>query len=280
VDLTFQANSSLHVFSETLVLDQVTPLILTFNEAPNIGRTLERVRWAHDVVIVDSFSTDETLVIVSRFSNARLFQRKFDAHSEQWNFGLEQTGIRTEWVLAMDADYIISDKLLREIEALTPEVDVAGYRVPFNYCVQGQPLSATVYPSVIALYRRERAKYVQDGHTQRVQVQGKVADLSGVILHDDRKPLSRWVASQDQYMRLEANKLINAKFSQLNWTGQIRKLRVVAPFAVLFYCLFVKGLALNGRAGVLYSFQRSFAELLLSLHLLSHDVMSHVTSLD
>ena len=81
-------------------------------------------------------------------------------------------------------------------------------------------------------------------------------------------------------MRLEAEKLLNANWSGLGWSGRVRKLRVVAPFAMLFYCLFLQGLVLDGRAGLFYSFQRAFAELLLSLHLLRHDLSSGTKGAD
>jgi len=262
------------------VLDQVTPLILTFNEAPNIGRTMECLAWAKDIVVVDSFSTDETVDIVGRYSNARIFQRKFDDHAHQWNFGVKETGIGSEWVLALDADYMVSEDLRREIGSLTPDAGVAGFRASFIYCIEGRPLRATVYTPVTVLFRRERAAYAQDGHTQRVQVDGKIATLSGAIFHDDRKSLSHWVASQDRYMRLEAEKLLYTAWSNLGWSGRIRKLRVVAPFAMLFYCLFVQGLILDGRAGLFYSFQRAFAEFLLSLRLLQHDLSSRSKEAD
>src|SRR5258708_7588126 len=82
------------------MLDQITPLILTHNEAPNIGRTLAELSWASDIVVVDSFSDDETLEIVSRFPQVRVYQRQFDSHENQWNFGLRETGIDSEWLLA------------------------------------------------------------------------------------------------------------------------------------------------------------------------------------
>jgi SAM-dependent methyltransferase len=247
---------------------------LTFNEAPNIGRTLQGLLWAKEVIIVDSFSTDETVAIASQFSNVRVVQRNFDDHAHQWNFGIQETGIETEWVLALDADYVVSKNLLSEIQSLRPEMAVAGYRASFRYCIEGIPLRATVYTPVTVLFRRERAEYDQDGHTQRVKVDGRINELSEAIFHDDRKSLSRWVASQDRYMRLEAEKLINSDWSSLSWTGRIRKFRFAAPFAMLFYCLLVKGLVLDGRAGICYSFQRVFAELLLSLHLLQNDLLS------
>ena len=60
------------------MLDQITPVILTYNEAANIGRTLERLAWAREVVVVDSLSTDDTVAIAGRFPNTRVVQRPFD----------------------------------------------------------------------------------------------------------------------------------------------------------------------------------------------------------
>src|SRR6266699_2830500 len=100
------------------MLDHITPLILTYNEAPNIRRTLEQLRWARDIVVVDSFSDDETLEIVSSFPQARVFQRQFDSFASQCNFGLRETGIDSEWVLSLDADYILTPELIKEMAAL------------------------------------------------------------------------------------------------------------------------------------------------------------------
>lgn len=252
----------------------ITPVILALDEAPNLARTLEKLVWARDIVLVDSFSTDTTLEIAARYSSVRVFQRQFDDHASQWNYAISHTSIQSDWILALDADFVLSEKLIDELGSLAPPANVSGYRARFVYCIEGHPLRATVYTPVTVLFRRGRAVYARDGHTQRVKIDGNVVDLSGVIFHDDRKSLSRWVASQDRYMRLEAEKLANANraWSNLDWAGRIRKLRVVAPFAMLFYCLFVKGLVLDGRAGLFYSFQRAFAELLLSLHLLQHDL--------
>src|SRR5690349_23826295 len=97
-------------------LDEITPVILSFNEAPNIGRTLERLVWANRVVVVDSFSDDETGSIVARYLKAEMFQRRFDSHANQWNFAIHETGIDTDWVLALDADYQVPDELVRELE--------------------------------------------------------------------------------------------------------------------------------------------------------------------
>src|SRR5437588_10859384 len=97
----------------------VTALILTFNERENIGRTLAALSWGRQIVIVDSFSTDETIEIgKAMHPNITIAQGRFDTHATQWNFGLAQ--IRTWWVLALDVDYELSLELSREIAELKP----------------------------------------------------------------------------------------------------------------------------------------------------------------
>ncbi|HEX9555678.1 MAG TPA: glycosyltransferase, partial [Reyranella sp.] len=71
------------------MLAEITPVILTYNEAANIGRSLERLTWARQVVIVDSGSTDETLSIAGRYANVRTVYRPFDTHARQWRFAVE-----------------------------------------------------------------------------------------------------------------------------------------------------------------------------------------------
>jgi hypothetical protein len=111
-------------------------------------------------------------------------------------------------------------------------------------------------------------EYVQDGHTQRVSLKGGIADLGSRIFHDDRKPIGQWLMAQSRYMRLEAEKLGRARFSELSAADKSRRLIVVAPAAMFLYCLLVAGNILDGRAGLFYALQRTVAELILSLYLL------------
>jgi glycosyltransferase involved in cell wall biosynthesis len=254
------------------MLDLITPLILTYNEAPNIERTLEQLCWARDIVVVDSFSDDETVEIASSFPQVRVVQRKFDNHGGQWNFGLNETCISTEWVLALDADYMLTPKFVDELRSLRTTVETNGYQADFTYCVNGRSLRSGLLPLLTVLYRRNSASYIQDGHAQRLVVEGQVETLRTPILHDDRKPLSRWFQSQQRYMALEAKKIVSAEAETLGIADRVRRLRVIAPLAVLFYCLIVRGGVLDGWAGFYYAFQRMLAELLLSLYLIEQDL--------
>lgn len=253
------------------MLEKITPLVLTYNEAPNIARTLEKLRWASEVIVVDSFSTDDTAEIVSLFPNVRFFQRPFDLHASQWNFGLTETGIKTDWVLGMDADYVLTDEFIGELDRLQPCDGINAYRARFVYCINGKQLISGIYPPVSVLYRRQKAYYLQDGHTQTLISEGEMRQLVAPILHDDRKPLSHWLGAQSRYTKLEAGKLLSSTNERLSWTDRIRRWRIVAPPVMLLYCLFIRGGILDGRAGFYYAFQRMLAELMLSLYLLEHD---------
>lgn len=250
------------------MLDQITPLILTYNEAPNIGRTLEALKWARDIVVVDSFSDDETVEIASSFPQVRVVQRAFDSHRNQWEFGLRETNIETPWVLTLDADYVVTNEAVAELEGIEPDSDVAGYTAKFAYCIHGKKLHSGIYPSVTVLYRREAASYVQDGHTQRVVVEGTVRELRSVLLHDDRKPLRRWLDSQARYAELEGQKLLTAEREALNLRDRLRLCLVVVPAMMPFYCLIARGGVFDGWPGFYYAFQRTLAELMLSLYLI------------
>jgi len=247
------------------MLDQITPLILTYNEAPNIARVLAGVSWAKDIVVVDSFSDDETVAIAKSFPQVRVFQRVFDNHRNQWEFGLKETGITTPWVLALDSDYVVSTEISAELQQLRPEA--VGYRAKFVYCINGKRLRSGIYPPVTVLYRRDAASYVQDGHTQRVTVQGTIGELRAPLMHDDRKSLKRWFRSQARYTELEAQKLLAADALELGLADRMRRWVVVVPPAMLVYCLIVRGGILDGWQGFYYAFQRTAAELMLAINL-------------
>jgi glycosyltransferase involved in cell wall biosynthesis len=245
-------------------LQSITPLILTYNEEANIARTLDSLKWARQILALDSESTDRTTQIISRCDRVTLISRSFDSHTEQWNFGLEQ--IRTPWVLTLDADYVFPDSFADELNSLVPQHN--AYTARFRYCIDGRPLRGTLYPPRVVLFQASRFRYRHDGHTQLLDVSEQTGRLKSVILHDDRKPLSRWLESQAKYADLEAEKLMSFAAGELSWKDRLRKKIVFAPVLTLLYCLFRKGLILDGWPGIYYTLQRVYAELLLSMKLL------------
>lgn len=254
------------------MLEEITPVVLSYNEAPNIGRTLDRLRWAREVIVVDSFSSDETMVIASQFSNVRIFQREFDDFAGQWQFAINGTGITSEWVLTLDADFIVTPETVQELASLRPAPTTHVYKSQLTYCIEGRQLRSGLLPALPVLYRRREAILTADGHAYRVDFSGDTQMLRSRILHDDRKPLKSWIEAQAKYAALESEKLLSARRQDLGWPDRVRLLRVVAPLAILIYCLVFRGGLLDGWRGIFYAWQRMFAEILLSLYLIEHDL--------
>lgn len=252
-------------------LHHITPLILTWNEEPNLRRCLERLQWAREVLVVDSGSTDMTTAIAAEFSNVRLIVRAFDDHTTQWNFGVDATG--TPWVLSLDCDYVLGAGFELELSRLREAEDMDAYHASFRYLIFGKALRACLYPPRAVLFRKDRCRYVADGHTQILQVgSGRAGQLATRIDHDDRKPLSRWFSSQDKYACLEAEKLLALPSSALSFQDRIRRTMILGPVVVFFYTLLGRQAVLDGWAGWYYTFQRTLAEIMLSLRLLEDRV--------
>ena len=246
-------------------LQQITPVILTFNESANVARTLEPLRWAQRIVVLDSGSSDNTIELCHQFVNVQVYERPFDRHAEQWNYGLSV--VQSEWVLALDADYVTDAAFAAELESTVVEPGTAAFFAEFIYCMFGRPLRASLYPPRAVLFRRDKARYLQDGHTQLLKFEGNAGRLRTRIRHDDRKPLGQWLEAQDRYARLEVEKLTSAT-APLGFRDSLRKLMFVMPLVMPFYCLIAKGLIFDGAAGLHYTFQRTMAEMILSLRLI------------
>lgn len=257
------------------IFEQITPLIITYNEAPNIGRSIEKLSWADKIIVIDSYSNDATLEILESYSNVQVFQREYDTHGNKWNYGLQQ--VKSKWTLALDADFILRDEFVEEIRNIPDDTPIDCYSVTFKYCALGKPLRSSIMTPRQVLFRTDKVSYIDDGHTQVLRVNGNSGMLSSYIYHDDRKPLSRWFLAESRYSKLEAEKLLKTPLSQLNFPDRIRRQKVIAPILVPLYCLFFKGGIFDGSPGVYYAFQRTISELFLAIHIIEGEWLAKET---
>lgn len=248
------------------MLAHITPVVLTYNELPNIARTLSHLGWAKDVVVVDSGSTDGTLEELARWANVRVFSRPFDTHADQWRYAVTETAIRTPWILRLDADYQLTDELVEELRSLNPQAEISAYAIAFDYAIHSRKLRASLYPPNTLLLRRGRFDVRDNGHTESWVVDGPVQFLRGRVIHDDWKSTRSWINAQTRYMSRELTKLSSGDGRRLR--DRLRLIPPIMPIAIFFYCLFGKGLIFDGRAGLFYALQRLTAEAVLSLMVL------------
>jgi hypothetical protein len=126
-------------------------------------------------------------------------------------------------------------------------------------------LLSSLYPPKTILLRRGHFTIRQDGHTEAWMIDGGVGALKNKIIHDDWKKTDSWLSAQARYMHLEKHELTTGPQGFRDW---LRAHPPLMPLTLLFYCLFGKGLILDGRAGLFYSLQRMIAEATMSLMVL------------
>jgi hypothetical protein len=261
-------------YSNARMLDAITPVLLTCNEDVNIARTLANLAWAKDIVVVDSGSTDGTLARLAAEPRVRIFHRKFDTHPAQWRYAMQETGISTPWALRLDADYQLSDRVIAEIASLDPESGISAYVASFDYAVFSHKLISSLYPPKPILLRRGEYSISDQGHTEGWVVPGRTANLNARIVHDDWKSMRQWVIAQVRYMSREQAKLRLTRSGMRDW---LRMHPPLMPMAVFIYCLFGRGLLFNGKAGLLYTLQRTIAESILALFILESSLLGKNT---
>jgi glycosyltransferase involved in cell wall biosynthesis len=242
------------------LISQIHVFVLTKNEAPNIGRVLEKLGRFARVIVLDSGSTDATREIACTFPNVDWQERAFDNATNQCNYVLEKLLSGCEWVLSLDADYVLSDALLEELETLQP-ADFNAFEARFVFCMDGHALPGSFYPPRTVLFKPKFAHYEQFGHTQRLSVQGPVGQLRGKILHDDRKDFAYVLRNQKRYAAMESVYLRETAFSKLSFPGRLRKTGMIMPLLAPIVALCSKGSFLHGRPAWKYAYFRWIAEL-------------------
>lgn len=249
-------------------------LIITHNEEVNIKRSLDSLTSFADILVIDSGSTDKTIAITENYNNTRVVYRMFDTFASQCNYGLDY--LTSEWVLSLDADYVVTKDLEEEIHMVLSDKNQSlemynGFFIAFKYCINGKGIHSGLLPPRACLYRRMFARYEDVGHAHKVLIKGNIGTLRSRILHDDRKSSWVWLKNQKRYQSIEARMLLQTPSSHLPIQDKIRKHTFIAPFIVFIICLIVRGGLLDGKEGMIYAFQRLVAESLLYLEIHNSD---------
>jgi glycosyltransferase involved in cell wall biosynthesis len=259
----------------------VSVLVLTRNEEVNIAACLESVRWADEVFVVDSFSTDAT-VEICRSMGAKVFSHALEGYAVQRNWALANLPFSNDWVLMLDADERVPDALALEIAAAISNGGNgrAGFYLRFRHIFWGAWLKhGGLYPTwLLRLFRHDCARFEDRPMNEHVILNGAAGFLTEPFEHHDRKPLSDWVAKHTRYADLEAEEFLRETFAG-GYSASIRprlfggqaerkrwiKLKVwnrmpllARPFLLFFHNYFLKFGFLDGRAGLIYHVLWSF----------------------
>jgi glycosyltransferase involved in cell wall biosynthesis len=184
----------------------VSVLVCTKNEERNLPACLEALKFADEVVVLDSFSDDGTVALAQALG-AKVVQREFDNFSAQKNWALDNLDFRHPWVLIVDADERITPKLAREIAAAIRQPgDKAGYYVARKNFFAGVWIRhGGWYPDWnLRLLRRGRGHYEARLVHEHPLLDGPAGYLENPLIHYDYKGIERYFDRHNTYSGMEA----------------------------------------------------------------------------
>jgi len=177
---------------------KVSVTVITRNEAADITAALASVRWADEIVVVDSESTDDT-VALARQVTERVIVRPWAGYVAQKNFAASLAS--HDWILSLDADERITPALAQEIQATLNNPTHKAYRIPRVTWHLGRWIRTTDwYPDdQLRLYDRRSAKWTGRYVHEAVTVNGTIGRLNGEIEHYAYRDISDHLETIDRY---------------------------------------------------------------------------------
>jgi glycosyltransferase involved in cell wall biosynthesis len=184
----------------------ISILILTLNEEQNLPECLDSVKWVDDIVVLDSYSNDQT-VEIAKAAGARVVQRRFDNWAAHQNWAVENIPFKHPWVFYLDADERMTAGLRQEIEAIAN--DPGEKRVAF-YCgrknfFMGKWLKHSFRTeAIMRFFRPDKIRFERLVNPTPV-IHGAHGHLRARLLHYNfSKGLTEWIAKHNQYALFEA----------------------------------------------------------------------------
>lgn len=192
-------------------MPKLSVTVITFNEESNIKDCLESVKWADEIVVVDSESVDKTVDIAKAYTSA-VFTKKWEGYSIQKSFALENTS--NEWVLSIDADERVTPELKNEIlNLLVEEPALDGYYIPRKNFFLGKEIkNCGWYPDYqMRLFRKSRTVVDPRKVHEGFLVAGNTGHLNNPFIHFTHNNLHDTFKKINEYSTLEAEELYQRK---------------------------------------------------------------------
>lgn len=195
----------------------VTAVILTYNEQKHLRRCISNVRKvASSVVVVDSFSTDETVRIAEELG-AVVLQHPYVNQAQQFNWALGQLACKQgDWVLRLDADETLTEELIAQITTRLPGLgsEIAGVYWGRRMTFQGRLIRhGGVFPAqVLRLFRYGSGMSENRWMDEHIKVEGATTKFDGEMIDDNLNTLTWWTSKHNDYASREAVELLNLEF--------------------------------------------------------------------
>lgn len=257
--------------------------ILTYNEELDIAACIESALLSDDVVVVDSYSSDRTVEIASRY-DIRVVQHRFESHGRQRTWMLEEVPAKHDWIYILEADERMTPELFQECLEAIKTSEYVGYYAAERVMFMGRWIRhSTQYPRYqLRLLQRGKVWFTDYGHTEREVCEGATNFLKETYPHyTSGKGLSRWIDKHNRYSTDEAEETLRQlQQGSVNWRelffgrSEVQRRRALKdlslrlpfrPLVRFLYMYFFLGGVLDGKAGFTWCTLQAFYEYLILL---------------
>jgi glycosyltransferase involved in cell wall biosynthesis len=224
----------------------VTAAVITLNEAANLPRTLSSVRWASEIIVVDSGSADRTVEIAKSFG-AKVFVEEWKGYAAQKNSAIDKA--TCNWVLSLDADEEVSSRLAEDIAALLKTSSKpSGFFIPRKNMFLGRWIRhGGFWPDPkLRLFDRTSGRFEDRAVHETVAFRAMTAEMVTPLLHHSYPTLSDYIGHMNRYSSLGAEMVVakgKVRFSFINI--------VLRPIFTFVYNYVFRLGFLDGREGLL-----------------------------
>ena len=222
---------------------KVSAIIPTLNEEKNITKAIEQVKWADEIIIIDSFSNDTTVKIAEKMG-VRILQRRFDDFSSQKNYAVSQA--KYDWIFLLDADEQISEDLKLEIiDKLYNIGNEKGFWIPRHNFFAGKKVKFSGWQNdkVLRLFNRNFCQYNGKFVHEEIKCNGQVGYFTMPLLHYTYKSYEDYINKIHLYASLKAKELFKKNIKPGFFLGYVKPL-----YRFLYHYVIMLGF-LDGKTG-------------------------------
>lgn len=197
-------------------MQDISAFIITYNEELHIERAIKNAqKYAKDIFVLDSFSTDKTVEIAQNLG-AKVYQHNFLYHADQLNWGLRNLPFKTEWIWRQDADEYLTDELINELDKVLANVpqDVNAFTAPCLRKFLGKYIKHGIIPLILLrLFRRGHAQWEDKKMDEHIYItDGRIENLKYPFFDDNLNDLTWWTNKHNRYANKEAIDLLATEY--------------------------------------------------------------------
>jgi len=232
--------------------NKLSVTIITKNEEKNIRRCLESVKWADEIVVIDSGSTDGTIEICREFG-CKIIESSWLGFGKTKQFAVDSAGYN--WILSVDADEEVTPQLKTKIQSVLQKPQANGYRIKRQsfylnrwilHCGWNQD-----YP--LRLFNRQKGGFNNKPVHEYVVIKGKISKINEILKHYTYPNLTSYITKMENYSNLSAQEaFINHKKATLSKA-------IIHGILKFFKMYFLNAGFLDGETGLILSINSAFS---------------------